>query len=229
LRRTAGEAELENLPVLAQPRGKDPNIIHTGYRLIERAGKQLFKDAVTYEIDVPYMERPAIKVHLKELEEKERRWQERQQQLEQDKETSLSGQADDQLHKTGSSIGPNPVTTGISESGESGKREIPYDPFNAFAAAEMKRAAQERSSAQETVARIAAQRGFPRPPPPHPLWKTTYMSYGVIPEYSRVPPTTMRYPRLQSFSNSFQYQRVGPPRNRGLNTHVSREEREKWY
>ena len=71
------------------------------------------------------------------------------------------------------------------------------------------------AEAAETVARVVAQREFPRPPPPHPMWRTTYMGYGARAAEQGVT-KELHYPRLQGFSNS--YHHSGPYKNRGLAT-----------
>lgn len=68
----------------------------------------------------------------------------------------------------------------------------------------------------DAAARVVAQRSLPRPPPPHPMWKTTYMTLGSLAD--KAEKRVVFYPRLQSFSNSLQV--AGPYRKRGLNCHV---------
>ncbi len=99
---------------------------------------------------------------------------------------------------------------------------------NAFRSSSSSSSEHQSSSTQQLEATVRlpqASRNEGRAPPPHPMWKTTYLTYGHLTEeqlqaQQRQPQHRVFFPRLQAFSNSFQH--CGPYRSRGLNCHVDK-------
>jgi hypothetical protein len=164
--------------LMGVPRGRDPTVVPTGYRLVERTGAPSFDTVRVATLNVPLTSQALAKQYAAEMESKEQCWQQQKDRMA-------------QLQRDNAAAAARAAVA--SESASAAQ--------NADADAAAAEALLPVRSSFETADLVARHRSLPRPPPPHPMYHTTHMQYGRNAD-DPIAKHYVYFPKMREFTDS---------------------------